>query len=384
MSQDHASHALRVAPFLWQSLNGRGFRCARADIEQAAVELRVDQFALVETAIKALASGSENPQYTACGAAFRRISSASTRQAFVAASINCRGDVLFELATNPSTGAVFDRQYAALVAPASSAAEYEEAAAVLRRLCGIEKPLHAQLTSPGDTSDPDELPVFSMPPEPADRAPRPPSGPPSTAAGPGVGRATPVRSPRSRAATGGRAPVPDVAPAFADAVPTSTDSRDKPYRQAKVFGSTGALTFEVAPIRQTEGRSGKEMTVMIEGAVANDDTTYNWTNKIAFMCTLRELHQLLAVLMGWTGVLEMGFHGHDRKKSLHIEHQDHGLFVHLRHAKANVRVPVDDADRYALAMLVLHALKANEPYLDTTAILQVCRAVSERPSFKGS
>ena len=53
--------------------------------------------------------------------------------------------------------------------------------------------------------------------------------------------------------------------------------------------------------------------------------------------------------------------------------------MRLQGPGATHAVPVEDADRYALAMLVLHAMTANEPLRDAQAILAVCRDVMSPP-----
>jgi hypothetical protein len=195
-----------------------------------------------------------------------------------------------------------------------------------------------------------------------------------------------VATPKPRAARSKSAAAP---PAVESALPEN-DSPALPAeaairRKAKAFGKAGALTLEIAPVRDQEHHaSTARCTVMVEGALATGDGHYDWSagSKVVFMCTQRELPQLLAVLMGWISELDFKFHGANKKKSLHIEHQDHGLLVHLRDATHNVRVPVDDADRYALAMLVLAAMTHNEPHLDSSSIMAVARAMSVEPAWR--
>lgn len=148
-----------------------------------------------------------------------------------------------------------------------------------------------------------------------------------------------------------------------------------------MFGKAAALTWETAPMRTRAADAPALTTVMIEGATARGDGTFAWDAKIVFACTARELPQLLAVLMGWTNEVEFAFHGGDVRKKLRVEHQAHGLFVKLQGPGATHSVPVDDADRYAVAMLVLHALTANEPLGDAQAVLAVCRDVMSPARF---
>lgn len=349
-SNRHQEHVRRVTGFFWQTLNDRGIRCERNAVAVALQELTEAQFGALENAVHALANGHDDVAPMAFAAAFRRISAPNSRKALMRACVVHRADVLLAVATDASMRQEFDVQLTALQLEASSLEDRARAQEVLRSLCGHTQPtmdVPAQVAHPVVEIDApggdDVLPPF----EPAE---------PISTSLQGDCVTPEVFAPPTKAFVG---------------------------RKAKVFGKTGALTWETALLRQSEALpSGATTTVMVEGAAATGEGTFDWSRKLVFMCTLRELHQVLAVLMGWSGELEMKFHGHDRKKSLVLLHQDHGVLVHLRHDRTQVRVPVDDADRYALAMLVLSALVANEPNLDAQTILTVCQAMAVEPVFR--
>jgi len=148
-------------------------------------------------------------------------------------------------------------------------------------------------------------------------------------------------------------------------------------RQSKVFGQGAALTWEIAALADQASSAHPLCTVMIEAAAGDGTGRYRWDDKVVFMLTLRELPQVLGVLMGWSSALEFKFHGKLKNKSLVMVHQDHGLHVRLSDARQRLSVPVLHADRYPLTMLVLSALCANEPTLDSQAVLSVCRATMQ-------
>ncbi len=348
------NRALRMSGFFCQTLNERGIRCALEDLRWALPQLRQDQFDQVETAVQSMAKGHDQQALMDVGAALRRLSHPTLRAQLGAAGIALRLDVLFEMATMDTTRDALSQAMAGLASVED--AKRQAAADKLRTWCGSVQvddelpplPLEAEQAAPQATPDPVE--------------------PKASAA-----RSRPVA-----------VPAPVDSPAGEDdspALPAGAVIR----RKAKVFGKAGALTLEIAPVRAQEHHaSPARCTVMIEGALATGDGHFDWSqgSKVVFMCTQRELPQLLAVLMGWTSELEFKFHGANKKKSLHIAHQEHGLLVHVRDATNNVRVPVEDADRYALAMLVLAAMAHNEPHLDSSAIMAVARAMAVAPGWR--
>ncbi|MDT8992791.1 hypothetical protein RQP54_18100 [Curvibacter sp. APW13] len=346
------NRALRMSGFICQTLNDRGIRCTLEDLRWALPLLRQDQYDQIEAAVQDMAKGHDQQSLMELTAALRRLSSPSLRAQLGAAGIALRLDVLFEMATMATTRDALSQALAGLSSMQEAARL--SAADKLRAWCG------------GVPVD-DELPAL----------PHEDAGTPTSAAPAPDGTPPPLR-------TSVRAPANDDGPAD-DACSPALPAEAVIRRKAKVFGKSGALTLEIAPVREQEHHaSTARCTVMVEGALATGDGHFDWSpgKKVVFMCTQRELPQLLAVLMGWTSELEFKFHGANNKKSLHIAHQEHGLLVHVRDATKNVRVPVEDADRYALAMLVLAAMAHNEPHLDSSAIMAVARAMAVVPGWR--
>lgn len=347
--QTHTSHALRMSGFIHQTLQDRGIRFSLEDLRWALPQLEQAQFVVLEHAAQALARGHDEPVYMDLGAALRRLCDPALRLMLARAGIGLRVDVLFAMALQEDLrltllSALNDLRSAdpAVLVPAQDK---------IRAWCGAapreSAPVPAEVHAPA-----------------AAPAPSPVPGLPGAPVAPAVSAG--MREP---------APQPQTAPGAEEVI----------RRKAKVFGKAGALTLEIAPVRAQEHHaSTARCTVMIEGALATGDGHYDWSvgSKVVFMCTQRELPQLLAVLMGWTSELEFKFHGANKKKSLHIAHQEHGLLVHVRETTNNVRVPVEDADCYALAMLVLAAMAHNEPHLDATAIMAVARAMAVAPAWR--
>jgi hypothetical protein len=138
----------------------------------------------------------------------------------------------------------------------------------------------------------------------------------------------------------------------------------------KVYCNTGALTIEHIALREGAGT-----TLIIEAASKAAGTDrYDWSSKIAFQLTLRELPQFFALLMGWHDAAVFKFHGGNHNKSLTAGHQEHGLYLTIGEATRKIGVPVQDPDRYALATLALSAMAINEPQLNALAVLEVARA----------
>ncbi len=341
----HADAARRASAFVHQTMVGRGLRCLKSDLELALVELAPEQLRQVTDAAQSVAKGADNRTLMELLAALRTVSARPARQALSHAGIIYRADVLLPLAAGDRTGAAFARDMATLQRVGAPAEEREEARTKLLAQCG---PLtHEDLVATTAPAAPS--------PEPHDAQ----EDLPHLEELENEGNAQPGRGQAAGA--------------------LRSNAKESPRRQVKVFGKTAALTWETAPMRGRSADAPLLTTVMIEGAAARSDGTFAWNDKVVFACTARELPQLLAVLMGWISEIEFGFHGGDVRKKLHIEHQGHGIFVRLQGPGATHAVPVEDADRYALAMLVLHAMTANEPLRDAQAILAVCRDVMSPP-----
>lgn len=337
----HAEQARRVAGFVHQTMRERGLACQRNELELALLELTPMQLGQVHSSATALSKGADGREDMALLAALRAVSVQSARGALSAAGVIYRADVLLPLASATGTGPSFSRELSRLRRPDLAESERDQAAVQLRMMCGRLD--HADLL----------------------HEPRLPAG-----------------GPQSMAAPDSSALPPDEPPA---APPTlaGTGPARVARRQVKVYGRTAALTWEAAPVR-TASSSEQEAgvwTVMVEGARALGDGSFDWRAKIIFACAQRELPHVLAVLLGWHQMAEFRFHGGKAGKDLSLTHQEHGLFVKLRDNGQTVAVPVADADRYALAMLVLGVMSDNDPGRDRQSVLAVCRDVMNPALF---
>ncbi|MES2878346.1 MAG: hypothetical protein V4713_07975 [Pseudomonadota bacterium] len=321
MTQDTGStHAQRISGFVWQTMEDRGMACARQDINTALAELGPSQVMEIEAAAMALAKGADEEADFELLRALRHISAVVLRQNLHDQTIEYRAELLLQHATKQPECVEFLR--------------------LCQQLCGNDAELAAQAAS--------RLRVWlgSLPPdqEAANSNERP--------------------APSARL----RASVPSAAATGAGVM----------RRQSKVFGQSAALTWEIADLADQEPHKPRLCTVMIEGAASDGAGHYRWDEKVVFMLTLRELPQVLGILMGWSSELEFKFHGKLKKKTLNMVYQEHGLYIRLTDGRQRLSVPVLDADRYPLGMLVLAALCANEPTLDSSAVLAVCRAICPR------
>lgn len=367
----HAQQARRAAAFVHQTMRERGIVCMRHDLDVALVELMPAQLRQVFQAATELAKGADTREAMELLAALRAVSAHAARAALAAAGVIYRADVLLAVASAPQTGRTFLRELARLRRADLPQPDRDEAAVQLRAMCGPldssdllherAAPQAADLrASASDATDPEAAEPRAAAPERAS----PQEGNPPVRAERGQ---PPAAGASQRRAEGAEESAPERA--APDARPAK-----RPRQQVKVYGRTGALTWESAPVRAARDEAAQS-TVMIEGAAAAGDGTFDWRAKIIFACAQRELPQLLAVLLGWHDAAEFRFHGGKAGKELSLMHQEHGLYVKLREERETVAVPVTDADRYALAMLVLGVMADNDPGRDRQSVLAVCRDV---------
>ena len=321
MTQDSGSaHAQRISGFVWQTMEDRGMACTRQDISTALAELTPSQVMAIEAAAMALAKGADEEADFELLRALRHISAVVLRQALHDQAIEYRAELLLRHATQQPECVDFLR--------------------LCQQLYGTDDELAAQATSRLRGW----LGTLPAGQEPANSNNRP--------------------APSTRLL----ASIPSAAATGASVM----------RRQSKVFGQSAALTWEIADLADQDPHKPRMCTVMIEGAASDGTGHYHWDEKVVFMLTLRELPQVLGVLMGWSSELEFKFHGKQKKKALNLVYQEHGLYIRLTDGRQRLSVPVLDADRYPLSMLVLAALCANEPTLDSSAVLAVCRAICPR------
>jgi len=322
-------HARRISGFIWQTLNQRGIQCGRPDVDKALQELSGTQLERIEGAAGVLAKGGDSHDAFELLAAFRTVARASARAALRDEKVVWRADVLLEVATG-ATAVRFNPALNTLLRAQAEPADREAAVKALGELCGTLTDADLRPPSAAQVRHDEPGPDMHAPPAALEPAP----------------------------ASTRRSPAEKTLP-----------------RKAKVYGNTAALTVEQALLRD-----GTATTVMIEAAnkLPNSDA-YDWRNKVAFQITLRELPEFFALLMGWIDATKFRFHGQENNKNLSAEHQPHGLYLAVSQGTRKIGVPIEDADRYALAMLVLAAMTLNEPQLTATAVLEIARATMQAP-----
>ncbi len=140
-----------------------------------------------------------------------------------------------------------------------------------------------------------------------------------------------------------------------------------------VYGQKAALKIELEQRRADQPDAG-QFTVQLEFAESKGQRTFDWTNKISFQLTRRELPLLGAMLMGYAGnELNLTNHGPEQDKRLELRQQGPRLFVKLRKGARAIAIPVEPADVYEWSVIVLTALKKNRDDLDTASILEILK-----------
>lgn len=341
----------RLANFVWETMGARGLACAHQDIITALSELAPEQVKQVYASSLALAKGGDEESHFDLLRALRVVSAVSLRHVLSDQGIEYRTEVLLRYCVEGLEGAEF--LLACRHAQSIETGLMRPALARLRNSVGVIGVLG------GDASG-------SCIEDPGEKLP--PSG---------EYLLTETEPPALPSESGAEPSGPTELGAASVAAPRAAESQTVLRRQSKVFGQSAALTWEIAALADQDSQAHPLCTVMIEAAAGDGAGRYHWDDKVVFMLTLRELPQVLGVLMGWSSSLEFKFHGKLKKKTLLMEHQDHGLHVRLSDARQRLSVPVLDADRYPLSMLVLSALCVNEPSLDSQAVLSVCRAMTQ-------
>ncbi len=341
-----------IASFVWKTMGSRGLACSYQDILTGVSELVPEQVAQIYAASLALAKGGDEEVHFDLLRALRLVSAVALRHALHDHGIEYRTELLLQ------HGAAGADRHAFLLAcrhaQGDDNALATPALALLRDRVG-------SLAGAAPDSPVLESSIGAL--LPLDEDDDEPAAPTALSVEPPAAPAKPAK------------PTPKALGALPATAPAPAAQR----RQCKVFGQSAALTWEIAALADQEPHQHPLCTVMIEAAAGDGAGRYRWDEKVVFMLTLRELPQVLCVLMGWSSELEFKFHGKLKRKALVIEHQDHGLHVRLTDGRQRFSVPVLDADRYPLCMLVLSALCANEPTLDAQAVLAVCRAMALVP-----
>lgn len=334
------------ASFVCETMHARGLACAHREIVTGLSELAPEQVQAVYAAALALAKGGDEEAHFDLLRALRLVSANSLRHALHDEDVEYRTEVLLRHCLEG-----LERQEFLLACRHAQSAD-----------AGLNRPALARLRERvGSLGDdvPSTAPVDFV----------------EVLTPPGQDMALETEPAALRVESG--ADAPGALRIEAEFAPMTAGRAVVLRRQSKVFGQSAALTWEIAALADQASSAHPLCTVMIEAAAGDGTGRYRWDEKVVFMLTLRELPQVLGVLMGWASALEFKFHGKLKKKSLVMVHQDHGLHVRLSDARQRLSVPVLDADRYTLSMLVLSALCANEPTLDSQAVLSVCRAMTQ-------
>lgn len=104
---------------------------------------------------------------------------------------------------------------------------------------------------------------------------------------------------------------------------------------------------------------------------------YNWSQKIQFRLTRRELPLATAAVLGL--IQEIGFSGHgpSKDKRLDIRNQPGKVFVRLQQRSTVLAVPITCEDLFMVGTRMLEALVRNTNGLDQSLVMQLVRRVAE-------
>jgi len=142
-----------------------------------------------------------------------------------------------------------------------------------------------------------------------------------------------------------------------------------------IYGGRAALKIELDALKSDEDET-QRYTVQLEIAPAKAVRSYDWTRKIPFQFTKKELPMLAAVLLGYVPSLEIGNHGPENDKAISIVDQGTNLLVKVKQGAKTLMIPVEPADAHAWTMVCLLALKKNHPEIDGTLLLETVRRLS--------
>lgn len=153
-----------------------------------------------------------------------------------------------------------------------------------------------------------------------------------------------------------------------------------------IYGKGAALKVELAllPRADKDDAEPAEYTLQIEGAKKAHEG-YDWSRKIIFQVTRRELPELAAFLLGYAGSgLRFTNHGKGHDKQLELKEQGHNLFVRLvAMSHPVVALPVAPHDLFAWGELALTALHLNRPHVSPEAQLQLLRRMGSMIAASG-
>lgn len=145
-----------------------------------------------------------------------------------------------------------------------------------------------------------------------------------------------------------------------------------------VYATSAALKIELGTLREGHADGSSQYTVQLDAARARAGGGYDWTAKIPFQFTRRELPLLAAALLGFrTEPLKIGNHGPNADKHFELVDQKAHLYVKVRAGGAPIGVPVGPADVFAWGELCLVALQLNRPAVGTEGHLALLRRIGK-------
>jgi hypothetical protein len=151
-----------------------------------------------------------------------------------------------------------------------------------------------------------------------------------------------------------------------------------------VYATSAALKIELDTLRTGEAAGALQYTVQIDAAArpkahasAFSAHKYDWSAKVPFQFTRRELPILAAYLLGLSGKkLTLTNHGPNADKCFEAEDQGSRLFVKVWHTgRAPIVLPVGAADVFAWGELCLVAMHLNRPSVSAEGHLALLRRI---------
>lgn len=146
------------------------------------------------------------------------------------------------------------------------------------------------------------------------------------------------------------------------------------YESHHVYGSQCAFCFSM----DTTKSEGKP-TIRIEAARLLRPRKYDWANKVGFQLRVPELAPVYGVLTGLLTDLELGNHGTNNEKFLHIKDQGENIFISLRIRSEKVfALPIPASELILPITMILRQLQANMPNIGPEHLNQSIEMVCKR------
>lgn len=144
-----------------------------------------------------------------------------------------------------------------------------------------------------------------------------------------------------------------------------------------IYAAKAALTVELDTLRKEDESQLDVFTVQVEAAPAGPGRRYDWTRKLPFQFTRRELPLLAGALLGLLNEpLKFDNHGPEANKTFELTDQGATMFVKLRQGPMHFAVPIQHSDVYAWLEIVMLALSSNAPHLGNDALMGMLKRVA--------